>query len=795
MAAWGQPAPGRPHDWTDRVIPLPKKMDISGAETAALSRDEIFLTLPRLGDPLIETAGRLLGRFARGRRGFQVRLTLVDGSCPDKVRLAIRDLPNRDQAYAIEPLVERRRLTGLILAANTPLGLLYAARTLDQLVAEPERPDQKIEIPKVTIVDWPDLAERGEWGGSAARDLAWLADRKFNVIELHPKLGFNADGSPSAALDPELLAEAARVGVKVVPIILHLEQLAGTGLFRYHPEAAARPDPAKPLPTDYEPGVCFSSPRTVDLLAGWMGLLLDLPGISEVDVWLSENESGCFCPDCLGQNAFVMETRGISRAFEKARTGRPRATLRLLLTQASYSSNDLILAAVRPDTKVIYYDGGRTYDSSHRPMVYPRLAEYARGRWLGVYPQLTNSWRTVFPFSGPQFIQARMGEFVSKGLASMIGYATPSNRYYDFNVTAAAEWSWSSRGRSVREFAEAYAARRGVPRPDRFADWLEKTGDVAWKLAGSRAVERLIFGAGGQTLADGRLRPGRSAALLKSLKFGGDLFTEFTDAKEFAESLVRARAGHSLAQEAGDPGLTDESECLLGTLEFLASLKQASDAWQAPGGPAPADLEKALRNVDVTAGKLTASLYRWGTRLNPVSRADLPSRFRDTVDFAASTADQSWRLAADLGLVDPRPAFRRRPVLTWTGEDFAGGPTATLRADITDFLDGAGDYDVVLQFLEGASGVTARGTALYRGGTRPTASKIDADLWQFKIGRFDNYADYWLSITPEQAAAARPGDRYFLEVELAGPPAELPAERRTTSGFAAVRRSWRSGGR
>ncbi len=778
-------------DWSKRVIPLPKKMDIARADTAAFPSDEIFLAMPRLNDPLLETAGRLLRRFARGRRGFQIRLTLTDGSCPDKIRLAIRDLPNRDQAYAIEPLVERGRLTGLILAANTPLGLLYAARTLDQLVALPEPPDQKIKLPKVSIVDWPDLAERGEWGGNAAKDLAWLAERKLNVIEVHPKLGFNEDGSPSAELDRDMLAEGSRVGVKIVPIILHLEQLAGTGLFKHHPETAATPDPSKPLPTDYAPGVCFSSPKTVDLLAGWMGLLLDLPGVSEVDVWLSETESGCFCPDCLGRNPFVMETRGITSAFEKARTGRPKAALRILLTQASYDSNGLILEAVRPDTKVIYYDGGRTYDSSHKPMITPLLADFARRRWLGVYPQLTNSWRTVFPFSGPQFILARMQEFAAKGLASMIGYATPSNRYYDFNVTAAAEWSWSARGRSVREFAEAYAARRGFPQPAKFAEWLEKAGDVGWKLAGSRAVERLIFGAGGQSFVDGRIQPGRSSALLKNLKFGGDLFAEFPDEKDFGESLVRARAGHRLAQEAGDPRVTDESECVLGMMEFLASLEEAAGAWRAAGEPDKSALEKALRNIDITAQKLTASVYRWGMRANPLPHPELSSRFRDTVGFAASTADQVWRLAAGAGIEDPQPDYRRRSALTWTEKDFAGGPTAALRTDITDLLSGAGEYDVTLQFLEGASGISVRAVSLSRGATPEAAGEIDADRWDFKIGRWDNYIDYWLTLSPEKAAAAKEGDRYFLEVELTGPPAELPAERRTTSGFAAVRRSWR----
>ena len=97
-------------DWARRVIPLPKKMSV--IDVASVKADEVFLTVPRLNDPVVETAGRILRRLAKGVRGFQIRLTLTDGTCPDKVRQAIRDVPNNDQAYAIEPLVERSRADG-----------------------------------------------------------------------------------------------------------------------------------------------------------------------------------------------------------------------------------------------------------------------------------------------------------------------------------------------------------------------------------------------------------------------------------------------------------------------------------------------------------------------------------------------------------------------------------------------------------------------------------------------------------------------------------------------------------
>ena len=677
------------------------------------------------------------------------------------------------------------------MAANTPLGLLYAARTLDQLVPVPEASSLRIEFPWVSIVDWPDFSERGEWGGNAAQDLDWLAKRKLNVVEVHPRLGFDDSGAPTADLDPDMLNEASRVGVKIVPIILHLEQLAGTGLFKYHPEVAATPDPSKPLPTDYTPGVCFSNPETVDLLAGWMRRLLDIPGVTEIDVWLSEMEGGCFCPKCLGQNPFVLETQGIQKAFEKVRAGHPRAGLRILLTQASYDSNDKVLASVAPYAKVIYYDGGRTYDSSHRPMIYQLLENYAWTRWLGVYPQLTNSWRTVFPFSGPQFILAREQEFFSKHLKSVIGYATPSNRYYEFNVTAAAEWGWSNKGRSVAEFAEAFATSKEIPEPAKYAAWVQKLGEVGWRLAGSRSIEGLVFGAGGLTPSDSGLEPGPFADTLKSLKYGAGLLSEFADEKVFSESLSQARAAQKLAAEIGDRGVTAESDCVVAALELLGALGETSVLSQPGQRPAGDALKQALENLDDAAHRLTASLYRWGMRANPVSRANLPSRFRDTVDAAASAADQVWRLASRAGITDPRPEYRRRPVLRWSDKDFAAGESASLWADVSGLLTGPGEYDVILQFLSGAAGVSTRAVSLLRGETRDKAEVIDADAWDFQVGRWNNYVDYWLTLSPESAAGAKPGDHYFLKVDLGGPALSLPAARRTTSGFAALRRSWR----
>jgi hypothetical protein len=776
--------------WTDRLVPLPHNIDVAGS--VRLTVQDVSVSIRDSGNPLLRTAAEILKPYARGG-GFDIRGVLAGADCPADLRESLKGCPNGDQAYAIRPLLEGSRFGGLFLAANTPLGLLYAARTLGGMIGAPGS-DGRIEIPRLTLLDWPDLAERGEWGGNAILDLAWLAERKMNTIDVHAQLGFAADGSPRATLDGALLAEAARLGIRIVPIILHMEQLANTGLFKFHPEIAAVPEPGRPLPTDYTPPVCFSRPETADLLAGWMGQLLDLPGGGEVNVWLSETENRCYCPLCAGQEPFVLETKGIVRAFEKARVGRPNASLRILLTQASHDVNDQVLAAAAPETKVIYYDGGRTYDSSHKPMIDPLLENFARsGRWLGVYPQLTNSWRTVFPFSGPQFMRARMNEFADKGLRNFIGYATPNNRYYEFNVTAAAEWGWNSRGRTPREFAEAYAVSRHLSSPADFAEWAETLGVVGWKLAGSRSVEKLVFGAGGLGFIEGRIVPGGLLESLRKMDYGKEFLSEFDSRGDFEDSRARVRKAMSLARKIGDAAVLYETQSVEGILDLLAGLRNVMGAMPpAGGGGTDKRMGPALNGLDDAARSLTTSIEKWGMAVNPLPRKLLASRFRDSVDFAAHTAE-ALRAAAGDGLPpDPQSAYRSRIVARWTDKDFAASASSVLWADVTGELGGPGEYDVTLRFEDGASGVQTHAVTFLRGVDRDSAVPIDEDRAEFHLGRYDRYFDYWLKLPSDGRGGSPAADRFFLKIEISGPPLEAPPDRRTSRGVVSLRKSWRS---
>ena len=48
-----------------------------------------------------------------------------------------------------------------------------------------------------------------------------------------------------------------------------------------------------------------------------------------------------------------------------------------------------------------------------------------------------------------------------------------------------AEWSWNAKGRTPREFALSWAVRNGLDDPEKFAQWTDIHGPVAWDVYGS----------------------------------------------------------------------------------------------------------------------------------------------------------------------------------------------------------------------------------------------------------------------------------------------------------------------
>lgn len=638
------------------VVPLPKRMEIS--QLALVANEELTLLMPLEDNSLVgqmeadlSTAFRTL--FAvelKVRRQANLVGRVVLTNQPEKVaefaidtgqlaRLGEVRVPS--EAYIIRSFTasgDRPTWQATTIAALDNRGLFYGVQTLVHMlrgVAKLGKHARGVAIPIAAVDDWPDLPERGLWGAYALERLPWLAERKMNLVETHAtRLTVTPEGRGEASLDPQLIAEASRRAIRLIPIITHLDQLRRTRIFERYPHVFGKGDP-KRWPNWVDGPVCWAQEDARQVLADWVSALAAIDGVDAVTVWLSEAPVQCECDTCAQANQYIQETKATLAAWETARKNRPQLRLRILLTQGSYPVNDQILALVPREVEVIYYDGGRTYTSSHAPLIEPRLVEFVNGGgWLGVCPQLTASWRIVSPFSGACFIRARMEEFINKGLQCLYGYATPGIAYWDFNVEAAAEWTWNLAGRSTREFAAAWAVRQNMPEPELVADWSETLGPAAWDVYACGVPYPWFFNQVAGAVRAGRpIRPGEGP------------LAEITTAEQLARDLQAAKDALALAERIGHPRLVTESRVILAYLEILSTLPEITAllakvrATEALSAEEQSRLEELAGRVEKAGQTLEKSLWEWARVVNPDVDKNPPSRFVDTVRVCRQTAD------------------------------------------------------------------------------------------------------------------------------------------------------------
>ena len=684
--------------WLRWAIPLPKRASIG--KKAIVRVSALRIVLPENATELDRRAAAELQALFKDKAAVDVPASAARTPAVFEIVLAraardeIRDHPNLDQAYRIAPLPPSRSgpIAGIRLAGLTPVGTYYAGKTLKQLLApriEGKGALAKVEVPMAEVEDWPDLAERGEWGGSSHADLEWMADRKFNLIEAHAKVSVDGKGVGHAVMDPRLMARARAHAVRIVPIIHHLEQLANSGIFQAYPKLKGIGTPKS---------ICFAQPEVVKLVAEWLAELAAIEGVGDVMIWLSEEGKGCECTECQKQDRFVNETRVCVSAWRKAKQAHPRLGLRLLLTQASYKSNDKVLAAVPEDVKVSYYHGSLTYDASRREMIYPLLADYAKkGRWLGVYPTVTASWRIVAPFSCPQLIKFRMTEFVDKGLECLVAYAVPSNWYYEVNVEAAMEWSWNAHGRDEREFAAAYAARRGIEPPETFAQWAAVLGEVSWDVYGSEFPYREAYGGTDQIVRGG-------------IKLGTGIFDEFKRGEQFDEDLAKCGQAMKLAQAMGHEATILETEIVQGYVRILKSVWNLSQLVHGKEGVRPADRAQAEQYFALFrqgARAVVGQMPKWAAAASPRLKEEPAKRFLDTIMVIDRLAGRMGDLAEECGFDDPDKAYRLRTIGTWHTKEFEDKPSQVRTMDVTKCIVGAGTYILKFKYRRGRLGLTA----------------------------------------------------------------------------------------
>lgn len=471
-------------DWIRYTVPLPKSITIPSKVT--VTRGSVAIEIPEDRDVVMDQAVRELGEAVGGRAIGEAAFTIkiVTGGFDSEPLVKLK---NNDQAYRIFPVGEKQ----LRLVARSIVGAYYAAKTLQQLIRAKASADA-VEIPLVTVTDWPDIEDRGLWGSDNFAELKWLGDRKMNWMEQISDHGVDQDGVPYAKVKVQrepLVDEAYLYGIKFVPVVLHLEQSSRRGALQAYPYIKGK--------SGHSGVMCYSQPKVVWIISKWIAELASVPRVTEVDVWMSENlhgDTGCLCDLCkaAGVDPMVLEARAIVSAWRLAQRqlGR-RFGLRLLTSEATENANPAILAELPKDVKVIYYHSLLTYSSDKRPQLPRYLVDWAKkGGWVATCPNVSANVAMMQPFESAQFARYRCKELVDSGASGLLGYATPRVHFGRYNVEAFAEYSWNVNGRSTREFAASWAVRNGIKDPDKFAEFRELIGPVEWDINGSEMPYR-----------------------------------------------------------------------------------------------------------------------------------------------------------------------------------------------------------------------------------------------------------------------------------------------------------------
>lgn len=631
--------------WILHVVPLPKSVEISqkvvvrSTQVAIISSDNSDLVVRQACKELREAIGLPEGRKAVEGPAFAVTLQLGGAEAE-----SLRALKNSDQAYRIVPEGDD---AGLRLIALTPRGLYYAAKTLGQLI-KARATASTVEVPVMRVTDWPDLEDRGLWGSDSYACLRWLADRKMNYVEQISIVGVDEQGRPFARMkDPHwpLIEEGPLYGIEFVPVVLHLEQVGGKGVFNAYPNLKGQ--------SPHEGAICYSQPQFVDILADWIAQFGSVPGVDEVDVWMTENlaqKGGCQCPECRKTDRNVLEVRTILAAWKKAKERIGDVGLRILTSEETENSNQLVFRELPPDVKVWYYHSLLTYNTSEAPVLWrDYLADYARsGRWLGVCPNLDATVHWASPFTGADFIHYRMNEFVDKKLSGLIGYATPRVHFFGFNVEAAAEWSWNAKGRSPYGFALSWAVRQGIRNPRKFAEWADTIGPVEWDVYGSHwpsGEQRTTPGPSAERLREGTL-PELGYVLWDaySLPFG-DIKSE----KQLNDDVAAAAKAVELAKQMGTDEYLHESLVTQGYINSLKALWELKHL-VGPAGVAKEDRKEAERYFRMYVDGLkqvTDELPKWEAC---VTRETAPGSFTaGPIGVMNGMIEQMKEVAAELG--------------------------------------------------------------------------------------------------------------------------------------------------
>lgn len=614
MSAGGLCVAADENTWRSFVIPCPKEMHVKDSIEAPGGKIklEIFAEEHFTKESI---RGQLKNIALCNDGGEQVRIKVFSpADIPEDKALLLKDLKNSSQAYLIDSVMDHGKLQ-LNVYSTSYTGALYACITLRQLLENGRKisshPDQTA-VPVLQVKDWPDIEERGIWGSQKipGNDLEWYSKWKMNMISQSAQPRFDMKtGRALLGFDKAAPGEAAKYGIRFIPHIPHLNSIeANAGLrqafsgqeFSSLRNALATPDPAKKDAGRY--GVCSSSREFKTLLAAWLmeAARCIQPYHNEIEVWVSEMGK-CFCPSCAGQDQFLLDTKCITEAFKDISAQFPGLRLRIWTSQNAYPGTSEQMKYIGDGIGLSYYHGSNSYVTDRNPMIYDLLEkEAAGGRFTGVVPQFSHDIRAVVPFTCPEFVRFRMNEFADKNIASVASFNVLSRHFNEFNLMAEAEWGWNSKGRSIDEFARAYAVAKGFKDPELFGRWVALINQPNYNLAESRFFCRL----------------NENPDLNIFDKMEWDFYfrhASLIHRERLEKDLGMAAGALEVSRQLADIDLQRESVFVLASLESFEDLRFISKVMKSENISAEdrKKLELAVKRLDGNSTKIKAVVVEW----------------------------------------------------------------------------------------------------------------------------------------------------------------------------------------
>ncbi|MEW6356617.1 MAG: glycoside hydrolase family 20 zincin-like fold domain-containing protein [Planctomycetota bacterium] len=494
-------------DWINHVLPLPHEIAIASKIT--VPPDRIGFLLPsNAGATEMKAVGELKAFIQRGTgirpagNGFTIVVGVPDQDgmiCGRKLGSIdrLRSVPNREQAYVIEPIGDDQ----LIVAGLHPKGVYYGTVTLRQLLSR-QIDDKAVMIPAARIADWPDLAVRGTWSHNVDADTkAWRIGLKLNCATRATAFhltGRNKNGptwEDWKFVGPQT-DEAAQLGLfEHITFTPHFNFAEWHGWFeKYYPELLGKGPEAWQVAegADFGPPrqfqcVCASNPLFVDLLASQMEAHAR-HGIMRVHCWTTEFFGQCGCDSCKGKNQFVLETHALLKASARVRENYPDFRM---IPFYSFSTSDL--AGVRakklpPDTAQRVVDVLRGSDAEE-------IIRACYGGPIGEDPpfdELVSNGKTLISWALTPDLnlegfrsyvgsyRGRIARMIRAGWRGALAFTHRSlhkekqlaDSYPALKLAAIAEWSWNNKGRDMPELARAWATVNNYACPEKFVEFL-----------------------------------------------------------------------------------------------------------------------------------------------------------------------------------------------------------------------------------------------------------------------------------------------------------------------------------